>query len=148
MKQYLLACLLVLLLSAPIWSNNGDSASALEVTGIVIDGDLADWPTHIQWHSIGETVLGDKPKSDTDLKAVFATALDPSDTTLVVGIRVEDDSVILDSAGHPTRLMSFTVETTERPKQHRRPNQIAQSLQPHITPRMFLPTSGASPYLL
>ncbi|NKB69633.1 MAG: hypothetical protein GKR89_21390 [Candidatus Latescibacteria bacterium] len=91
--------LLALLVAMPVWSHNGSLVVSPEVTRIVVDGDLADWPADVLWHPIERVVHGTELEGKTDLYAVFATVMDPSDTTLIVGIRVNDESVIFDSTG-------------------------------------------------
>jgi CubicO group peptidase (beta-lactamase class C family) len=86
---------LVALLSAPILAHTGPHVVVLPVAGIVVDGDFADWPKDIEWHSIESP----DPKS---LSARFAVGVDRVRGLLDVAVDVTDDMIVLEGPGDPS----------------------------------------------
>jgi CubicO group peptidase (beta-lactamase class C family) len=84
MNQWLL---LLCLIPAPLLAHTGPHLVLAPVAGIVVDGDLADWPRDAEWQAIATP----DPKS---LTARFAVGVDRSRGVLNVAVDVNDDVVV------------------------------------------------------
>jgi len=80
---------LALPISAPLLAHTGPHVVVAPVAGIVVDGDFADWPKEVEWH----TLESPDPKS---LTARFAVGLDRGRGLLNVAVDVADDAIVLD----------------------------------------------------
>jgi len=93
MKSVLLILLLALLYPHPSHSHNGAVAIAVPVEGIVVDGDLSDWP-EMREYEITNVEQGEKPKDEGDFKASFRIGYNEKENALYVAVEVQDGSVI------------------------------------------------------
>ncbi|WP_197446843.1 sugar-binding protein [Tautonia plasticadhaerens] len=81
------------------------------LTGIIIDGDLSDWPDTIELHPIRNMldndlnyskngVEEDELATSPDLSAVFSVAYDPDDDLIYLAVIVRDDRVVVGHKGY------------------------------------------------
>ena len=89
--------LLLLGLSYPVKASSGAVAIAVPVEGIAIDGDLSDWP-EISEYSVSHIRRGSH-KDKADFQASFAVGYSTEETALYIAVKVEDESVVIDTAG-------------------------------------------------
>ena len=84
----------------------GNVAYARPVSGITVDGDLADWPGDAIEYPIAITgaiyggesdLLGQDLLGNPDLSATFRVGYDPDEDLVYVGIRVRDDQLVTGS---------------------------------------------------
>ena len=97
-QQYfkLISCVLCLvMLSAETYADNGAVATAVPVSGIVVDGDLSDWPTSLKDYPIAYPERGDVPKSAEDLQASFRIGYNQEEQLLYVAVLVRDECLVL-----------------------------------------------------
>ncbi len=80
------------LFPATLLAHTGPHVVVLPVTGIVVDGDFADWPKNVEWHAIESP----DPKS---LTVRFAVGVDRARGLLNVAVDVTDDVIMLGSPG-------------------------------------------------
>ena len=80
---------LSVLISAPLLAHTGPHLVVPPVTGIVVDGDFADWPKGVEWHAIESP----DPKS---LTARFAVGVDRARGLLNVAVDVTDDVIVFE----------------------------------------------------
>ncbi|MBW2256105.1 MAG: hypothetical protein JRI25_16105 [Deltaproteobacteria bacterium] len=78
-------------LPCPISAHNGAVAIAVPVEGIVVDGDLGDWPATVEWHPIDNWHHGGPVWGPTDLAARVAFAHDAARRELLVAVDMRDD---------------------------------------------------------
>ena len=88
----------VVALAAPAPGHNGRVALARPVSGIVVDGDLSDWPADSWPNPVRLTEYGQPPTDLGDLTAQFLVGYDPVAGSLYVAVDVRDQSVV----GGPT----------------------------------------------
>ena len=102
MKQYLIVIFIALLLHPhPSHSHNGAVAIAVPVEGIVVDGDLSDWPERMHVYPIRENTdaYGTTDLSGTDLdisvdfSPEFIVSYSLEKQLIYVGVWVRDDQV-------------------------------------------------------
>ena len=91
--------LLALLHPHPSHAHNGAVAIAVPVEGIVVDGDLSDWPQGMTRYSIELPESGVAPKDSVDFKASFRIGYNPEENALYVAVEVRDESVVKESKG-------------------------------------------------
>jgi CubicO group peptidase (beta-lactamase class C family) len=97
MKYILPLLLLTLLFPHPSQAHNGAVAIAVPVEGIVIDGDLSDWPEGMRVYSIKLPEYGVAPRDSLDFKGSFRIGFNGEENALYVAVEVRDDSVIIDT---------------------------------------------------
>ena len=90
---------LSILVVALLWAgaalaHNGRLALAPSAEGIVVDGDLSDWPEHLPRYPITNPAFGEPPTDAEDLTATFRVAYSETDNRLLVAIEVVDESVV------------------------------------------------------
>ncbi len=85
--------------SSPAYGQNGAIGIAYPAKGIVIDGDLSDWPKDLKTYPIERIEFGDKLSSKEDLKAHFRVAYDASEHALYVAVEVKDNSILTETQG-------------------------------------------------
>jgi CubicO group peptidase (beta-lactamase class C family) len=85
--------------SYPAYGQNGAVGIAYPAKGIVVDGDLGDWPKGLQTYPIDRIEYGDKLGGKDDLEAHFRLAYDPGERAVYVAVEVRDDSSVLDGPG-------------------------------------------------
>jgi len=83
----------------PAQAHNGALAQVAPVAGIVVDGDLFDWPTQLPRYAIALAEYGDAPKDSTDLQASFRIGFDAVKKQIFIAIEVQDDEHIIDRRG-------------------------------------------------
>ncbi|WZP00792.1 serine hydrolase [Isosphaeraceae bacterium EP7] len=84
------------------FGHNGAVAVAYPARGIVVDGNLSDWPAGLKAQPIARVEDGDTLKGEADLAATFRIAYDAQEHAIYVAVEVKDDSVIADGPGKPT----------------------------------------------
>lgn len=88
-----------LVFTTNVQADNGEIARALPLNGIVIDGDLADWPTELPDHSI--RMNGDSQVVDPsdNFAASFRAGYDLDKNVVYIALQVTDDShVVVENA--------------------------------------------------
>ncbi|MBT3343536.1 MAG: hypothetical protein HN404_11110 [Gemmatimonadetes bacterium] len=97
---YTAAILLPVFLLLPhlTYAHNGAVAIAVPVAGIVIDGDLSDWPQDLTRYPIALVGTGSNAHDPQDLQASFRIGYSAEEGALFVGIEVQDESTIIDSS--------------------------------------------------
>ena len=80
--------------SLPAAAHNGGVALAQLVEGIVIDGDLSDWPQDLVHYSIALPEYGDKPKDEEDYKGSFRIGFSAQENALYVAVETADESAV------------------------------------------------------
>jgi hypothetical protein len=100
MKHILLPLLLLLLsYPHPSHAHNGAVAIAVSVEGIVVDGDLSDWPEGMTRYEILHQGAGDPLTGTEDFHGIFQVGYNPQENALFVAVEVEDDSVVKKATG-------------------------------------------------
>ena len=92
----------MLLLFALVYSadaHNGQHAIAIPVTGIVVDGDLSDWPEDMRRYSIAQLQWFKAPQGTDDLHGVFRAGYNEAENALYIAVEVADESVVVDTIG-------------------------------------------------
>ena len=87
-------CFLCLLLCVPAMAHNGHLALAYPVQGIVVDGDLTDWPGGLPSYPIDLTLLGDRAFDEQDLQASFRIGFAQIEEAIYVAVSVTDQSIM------------------------------------------------------
>ncbi|MBT4139944.1 MAG: hypothetical protein HOE48_18650, partial [Candidatus Latescibacteria bacterium] len=82
-----------------IQAHNGAVAQIAPISGIVVDGDLSDWPNDLPRYAIVRTEYGDIPQDTTDFQASFRAGFDVSDRLFFIAVEVRDDDLISDRVG-------------------------------------------------
>jgi sugar lactone lactonase YvrE len=90
--------LLALFLSFPAVAHNGAVGVAPPVQGIVIDGDLSDWPLAARWYPIATLGVGESPVSAQDFSGRFTAGYNAAENALYVAVDVADESTVVDSS--------------------------------------------------
>ncbi|MHC5538555.1 serine hydrolase [Singulisphaera rosea] len=85
--------------SSPTYGQNGSVGVAYPATGIIIDGDLSDWPKNATTYPISRVEYGDKLAGKDDLNARFRMAYLVAEHALYVAVEVNDNSIVLDHPG-------------------------------------------------
>jgi hypothetical protein len=91
---------LAILLPVAVLSHTGDMALAVPLHGIVVDGDLSDWPEGMRQYAIDGAFSENPLFVSGDLKGVFRVGYNTEENALFFAVEVEDDSVIPESADH------------------------------------------------
>ena len=81
-----------------LYAHNGMQAYAVPVEGIVVDGDLRDWPAEIQWYPFGRVGWGVLGGAD-DFQGSFAIGYNVRENALYVAMDVLDDSIVREIEG-------------------------------------------------
>ena len=97
---YLCTCLVLLTaLMRPSAAHNGAVAIAVPVEGIVVDGDLSDWPEGMPIYPIGwvhpAAYKAEPPQGPDDFQAHFRVGYDPQEDALLLAISVADDENVV-----------------------------------------------------
>ena len=87
----LLVSLALLLGLSPCWAHNGKLAVAMPVEGIVVDGDLSEWPPGLPEQPVAIVEHGMPATGPQDCRAGFRVAYDQSRRALYVAVEVRDD---------------------------------------------------------
>lgn len=80
-------------------AHNGAVAQVAPLSGIVVDGHLADWPNDLPQYPILRVEYGDEPHDSTDYQGFFRVGFDVADRLLFIAIEVRDDDLINDLRG-------------------------------------------------
>ena len=94
-----LALALILATPALLLANNGSFAAVYPIDGIVVDGDLSDWPSGMERYPIALHEYGTAPSSPDDFSAWFQVGYNEAESALYLGVEVIDDSVVLEGGG-------------------------------------------------
>ncbi|NKB68153.1 MAG: SpoIIE family protein phosphatase [Candidatus Latescibacteria bacterium] len=78
-------------------AHTGAVAGAPPVEGIVVDGDLADWPDHIVWYPISQFIAGDRTENNQDLNGRFAAGYNVAENALYVAVEANDEALVLEA---------------------------------------------------
>ncbi|MBT5589606.1 MAG: hypothetical protein HOJ45_16525, partial [Gemmatimonadetes bacterium] len=89
--NFMAAVVLLVGSTVPTAAHNGAVAHAPALEGIVIDGDLSDWPDDTQWLPITHLEAGIPVNGEKDLQAWHAIGHGEDGTVLLIAVRVEDD---------------------------------------------------------
>ena len=82
-------------------AHNGAVAIAYPVNGIVIDGDLQDWPEGMTRYAIGGHFVNHPLYSPQDYKAWFQIGYGAGENTLYIAVQVQDDFLARQYQGFP-----------------------------------------------
>ena len=78
-------------------AHNGARLEIYPIQGIVLDGDLSDWPTYLASHPLTHSEYGEPPLNPEDLQASFRIGYNASEQALYVAVDVADESVMINS---------------------------------------------------
>ncbi|NKB72159.1 MAG: DUF2092 domain-containing protein [Candidatus Latescibacteria bacterium] len=103
MKEYAMKiaalCLMALLAAAPLAAHNGEPALVAPILeGLVIDGDLSDWPAALQEHPMAQGDPAMSAPDSADFHATFKVGYSPSTQLVYLAITVRDDIHLLNYA--------------------------------------------------
>lgn len=93
------------LLAALLWvvdsqADNGEIARAAPLDGIVIDGDLADWPAELPRHPVRMNGEREVVEQSDSFAASFRAGYDAAENAVYIALEVVDDvHVVSDEAG-------------------------------------------------
>jgi hypothetical protein len=88
--------LLTLLHPHPTTAHNGAVAIAVPIEGIMVDGDLSDWPEGTREYPIERYEYGFSPQDSADFQGSFRIGFNEKEKALYVAVEVRDESVIID----------------------------------------------------
>ena len=92
--------LAVLLWATNSQADNGEIAHAVPVDGIVIDGDLADWPAELPRHPVRMNGESEVVEQSESFAAGFRAGYDAAENAVYIALEVVDDvHVVSDDAG-------------------------------------------------
>ena len=100
------ALVIVLAVVAPLRlvADNGAVAIGVPLQGIVLDGELSDWPEGIRRYDIARTPSDDEPPSGPDdVAAWFVVGYSVDENALYVGVEVQDESSVTSTVMGSTR---------------------------------------------
>ena len=80
-----------MLTALPVSAHNGAVAIAVPVEGIVVDGDLSDWPKGLRPYPVAVYGFGPAPADESDLSASFRIGYSQADSILYLAVVVRDD---------------------------------------------------------
>ena len=80
-----------------VQAHNGRVALAAPVEGIIVDGDLSDWPESRVRYPICLLEGGTRPKDTQDLEGTFLIGYNADENALYVGVEVRDESIVIDT---------------------------------------------------
>ena len=100
------AAFLVGALLARADAHNGSVTVAGPIGGIVIDGELSDWPTQMTRHRLTVLEGYDQPRDAADAGGEFRVGYDAENEALYVAVEVRDESAVIDTTGEmsPNRM--------------------------------------------
>ena len=79
-------------------AHNGSLALIVPVSGVVVDGDMSDWPDDMRRYPIALPESGDAPESKEDFQGSFRLGYSAGDRSLYVAVEVEDASTVIDTS--------------------------------------------------
>ncbi|MBT3346680.1 MAG: hypothetical protein HN404_27030, partial [Gemmatimonadetes bacterium] len=127
--------LLLLLTALTASAHNGKVALALPMEGIIVDGELGDWPATVHWHRIEHWFAGGPGRGDLDFLARVAFAHDPARRELLVAIDIRDDR--LDTTGLSAEAAVWVHQSAEG---------AALALRPHVDDKLLEPLNPSLPF--
>ncbi|MCP4609871.1 MAG: PAS domain S-box protein [Planctomycetes bacterium] len=86
--------LLLMILPSTAASHNGAVALAYPIDGIIIDGNLDDWPDDMRRYPITFVEYGDPIKNAGDFEGWFRIGYSTSQNALYVAVEVRDESAV------------------------------------------------------
>jgi tetratricopeptide (TPR) repeat protein len=90
--------LLTLLHPHPATAHNGAVAIAVPIEGIMVDGDLSDWPEGMREYPIKRCEHGDAPKDSADFQGSFRIGYSEEENALYIAVEALDQSIVVDTA--------------------------------------------------
>ncbi|NKB71431.1 MAG: hypothetical protein GKR89_30535 [Candidatus Latescibacteria bacterium] len=81
----------------PVAAHNGAVAFAVPVEGLIVDGDLSDWPVGMRDYPVEIPGGGNLPVDRSDLQAVLRLGYDKGENALYAAVTVQDQSVVVES---------------------------------------------------
>jgi hypothetical protein len=97
---------IVLLLLSALWlpsllqAHNGEVARAVPLTDIRLDGDLSDWPDHLQRYAITRPEFGQRPTGPEDFSGWFSLGYNAAQNALYIAVEMKDDQLVVPSGTH------------------------------------------------
>lgn len=88
-RSFLIAAGLFLVTGAQ--ADNGEIARALPLSGIVIDGDLADWPSDLPRHPVRMNGDSEVVEANDGFEAAFRAGYNPDDNAVYIALEIVDD---------------------------------------------------------
>jgi len=89
------AAVILLLFPPDIRAHNGAATVAVPVAGIVVDGDLSDWPDDLEWNRL-QYFTWDLLENSDDLQGRFAVGYSAGENALYVAVEVRDESLVVE----------------------------------------------------
>lgn len=93
-------CSLLVLLPCVAFGHNGRLAVAPATPGIVVDGDVSEWPEHFPRYPVSQLAFGAPASDEADLSATFRVAYDETANRLFVAVEVVDESYVDNGPGN------------------------------------------------
>ena len=90
---------LLLMAAWPAAAHNGAGAIAVPLQGIVIDGELSDWPEAMRRYPIQRRTSGHPLSGAADFNGNFRVGYNAAEGTLLIGLEIEDDSMVEEALG-------------------------------------------------
>jgi len=90
--------LLTLLHPHPSHAHNGAIAIAVPIEGIMVDGDLSDWPEGMKEYPIERCEYGVAPKDSADFQGSFRIGYSEEENALYIAVEALDQSIVVDTA--------------------------------------------------
>ena len=90
----LLLSLLLLSHARPLRAHSGTLAIAVPLEGIVVDGDLSDWPDEMVVYPVSQPWYGDSPRDEEDYQGSFRIGYSQVEGALYLAVVVRDESAI------------------------------------------------------
>ena len=87
---------------APTAGHSGAVALTEAVSGLSVDGDLADWPADRVRRPVARAEYGARPLDDGDLRAWFSAGYDYGAMALFLAVEVVDESIVIDTSSSGT----------------------------------------------
>ena len=87
--------------SMPLHAHNGAVAIAVPVEGIIVDGDLADWPEDMVKYPIRRVEAGVPVQDEADLQGFFRIGYSEGKNALYIAVEALDQSVVIDTSSTP-----------------------------------------------
>jgi hypothetical protein len=89
-------------LSCPCEGHNGAVAIAVPVEGIVVDGDLSDWPEDMVKYPMLQRTSGVPLRGGEDFTGWFRVGYSAIENALYVAVEAQDESVVREPQGKPS----------------------------------------------
>jgi len=93
----ILAALLVVAQDTAM-AHTGSLSFSRPLSGIVVDGDLSDWPEGLARYPVNSPgVWADAPGDSADHEAWFRVGHNVEENAIYVAVEVQDESIVIDS---------------------------------------------------